>query len=157
MKMLYTLPTTKEFFDWLCRHQRILSSGKEAMYYYTKTQSAWVTIPASVQDFITPPLFSASSFTPVRVYAVFFSQERLSGSFTTNIQTYEKPTGLTSCRLTLDSRDLGNFTTPAMNNFDTGELLKHYCSLHMTSGSFYDPSKSLDISYEDFEKHKFIL
>ncbi len=44
-----------------------------------------------------------------------------------------------------------------IHDFDTGELLKHYCSLHMTSGSFYDPSRHMDISFEDFSSHKFIL
>ena len=119
--------------------------------------SKQISIPSGVKDFISPPLFSASGFTPIRLFGCFFDQERLSGSLTKSIHHFERPRTLRSCQLLLDSRVLQNFTTPATTDFESGELLRLYCNVLMCTGAFYDSSRHFDISYEDYCTHQFIL
>ena len=138
-------------------HQKLLAQNKPIRYYYNRLTSTELIIPAGLTEFLSTPIFSASEYTPQSVFGVFFTQKRLGGDLTENIQKYMLPSNLCSIQLLNNMRPIGNFCTPGSTTFATGELLKHYTSLFMNCGAFFDPTKDLAIDFEQFKEYRFVF
>jgi hypothetical protein len=137
------------------KHTRLLASGKPALYYYTKTQNLWSTIPSGVRSHMSPELFSVQGL-PGKIYIIFQSQTRLVGDLTKSIHVFEKPENLESVNLYLDSKPLSNFITPDSATMSTGLLNFLYLNLFKTTQTFYT-NHVPEITRSEFEKHCFIL
>jgi hypothetical protein len=138
------------------KHQKLLASGHSAKYYLMRTSCNWGSCPTNVRTYLSPELFNTGAL-PSKLFITFFSQKRLQGSYSDNIQCYKKPENLQAIALQLDSRTIANFITPTTQTCDTGLLDFLYLGLYSTTQTYYSSHGGPNITRAEFEKHAFIL
>jgi hypothetical protein len=138
------------------KHQKILGSGTTVKYYLSKTLTNWTLIPQGVKTFLSPELFPSSAALPPRLYTIIYSQTRMAGSMTENIQKYSCPDSLLSVMLQLDSKPINNFYTPTATTLDNGLWEFLYINMFRSTETLYTQHPP-NISFEEFKTTRFIL
>jgi hypothetical protein len=138
------------------KHQKILGSGTTAKYYLSKTLTNWTLIPPGVKTFLSPELFGSSAALPPRLYTIMYSQTRMAGSMTENIQRYGCPDSLLSVMLQLDSKPVHNFYIPTATTLENGLWEFLYINMFRSTETLYTQNPP-DITFEEFKTTRFIL
>lgn len=131
-------------------------SGKPAIYEHYRSDCKWLSIPSGHKNYYSPDLFPSSSL-PVKLYVVFFDQDRLNGKYENSIQVYEKPPNMQFCSIELDGRPVGDFGN-FINNYDSGLLNFQFLQLFQQTQCYYKSGASIpNITLDTFDSRHFIL
>lgn len=134
-------------------HQKILANNDVTYNYFTRTTVEWLSIPTDVMVHETGKLFSSRSV-PVKVFVLFYEEDRLLGNFKKNIHAYRKPRHLTSVTLVRNYQPVEPILLEAPSGTDYDMFL--YTTLFKTLQTYYS-NGGPRITVEEFKKYFYVV
>lgn len=134
-------------------HQKLLANNHVSYMYFDRISVTWLPLPSDVLSYQTPVLFSPQAL-PVKMFVLFFEEDRLLGSNTKSVFKYEKPLYLKRVYVQRNSQCIDPSLLEITNDEDFTEAL--FTNTMKTTQNFYG-SVVPNLTYAAFTSHAYIL